>query len=205
MSSDIESGFQPSDQDLPGAAHPAGRGGGRHEQRLLEYLDGGTAPAERRQMLEHIRDCAQCSAMAREWGELDAQLAAHFKSVAMAPGFSAKVWRAIESLPTYALGAGASKGGLESDWPDAWARLRRRYLWTVVPMALDHVGYAFAIVLAVCLSARIMLHALNAWSLGLESGWLALLAYGLGLSAPIFLLGFLWAVKRPLARLLAFL
>ncbi len=174
-----------------------------HEQRLLEYLDGRTSAAESQAMREHLAECAQCSATAREWADLDAQLTGHFNA-ALSPGFSARVWSAIESVSAQAAGAAADKDALsELDWLAAWARHRRRYLWTHLPAALDQLGYAFALVLAVCLSVRIMPTVLNAWPTNLQSTWLALLAYGLGVSAPVFLLGLAWLAKRPLARLLA--
>ncbi len=174
-----------------------------HEQRLLEYLDGRTSAGESRAMREHLAECAQCSAIAREWGDLDAQLTARLNAT-ISPGFSELVWRAIESLPTQPAGTAAEDASVpDSGWPAAWARHRRRYFWTHLPAALDQLGYAFAVVLAVCLSVRIMPTVLNAWPTNLHSTWLALLAYGLGVSAPVLLFGLAWLAKRPLARLLA--
>lgn len=191
------------EQDFPGPVRHSPSHEPQHEQRLLQYLDGRTAAAESRRMREHLAQCAPCRALARQWTELDVQLAAHFRA-AMTPGFSGQVWRAIESLSVEAAGAAASKGALpESAWPAAWAQLQRRYLWTFLPTALDQLGYAFAVVLAVCLSGRIMPGLLKTCPGELQGGWLGLLAYGLGVSAPIFLLGLAWLAKRPLARLLA--
>ena len=156
-------------------------------------------------MREHLADCVECRTLAREWSELDGQLTAHFTPPLLSMDFSARVWTAIQSLPpeTTAFERPASVSP-ESDWPAAWARRRRHFVWTFLPAALDHLGYAFAIVLAVCLSVRLMPAFLNTWPHDLQRTWLALLAYGLGASAPVALFVLGWLARRPLGRLLTF-
>lgn len=73
---------------------------------------------------------------------------------------------------------------------------------TQLPVALDHLGYAFAIVLAAFFAGRLFPWLWTTWVHYFQSS-LWQVPIGLGVGALVFLAALGFIAKRPLARLLA--
>lgn len=174
-------------------------------ERLLEYLDGGLSPRARSSIAAHIAGCEHCQGLAAQWAELDAELCRDLRGRQLSSNFSRRVWAAIQALPeSGATGLSPARDPGDTQWSTAWARQRRRFLWTQAPGALDQLGYAFGVVVTLCLLSRLLAKFLSAWpDLSRFISGDSVMVYAFAASVAILMVVLAVTAKRPLARFLA--
>jgi anti-sigma factor RsiW len=185
------------DEASPGStAHTA-----RNEQRLLEYLDGQASINERRKIEAHLASCAPCETLATQWRRLDDQLQTNLKIPELSEGFAQRVLRAIENVELQPV---QSLKSIEAEWAAAWAKYRRRFLWTHLPAALDKIGFTLGAGLLVLILGRAALKFSNlatTFSAAFTQPWIMPAAIALSVTTLLAVLGF--TARRPLTRFFA--
>jgi hypothetical protein len=187
------------------AAPQSCAGEGPEQERLLEYLDGGLSPLVRRSMTAHIAGCHHCKSLAAQWAELDTELCRDFRGHQLSRHFSSRVWAAVQALPlSGSAGLLSARDQGDAQWSTVWARHRRRFLWMQAPWALDQLGYAFGVVVTLCLLSRLMPKFLSALSgLGQRISADNVIGYAGVASLAVLLVVFACTAKRPFSRFLA--
>jgi anti-sigma factor RsiW len=174
------------------------------EQRLLEYLDGQLPPDESRKVQNHLATCFECRNLAEQWEQLDIQLESDMHAPSLSPMFARKVLSAIDSEINQSDVAISRAKPLETEWSNAWAQYRGRFLWLQLPGALDKVGYVFAAALAVCFAWTFASRYLANWKPQLSAlPQERILPFALGVTALIIAAGLAVSAKRPLSRFFA--
>jgi anti-sigma factor RsiW len=178
-----------------------------NDPRLHDYVDGCLRAGERAALEEHLACCPECTALCRQYQQLDHQLSRAIKRPPLSAEFHARLRARIQSESVHERTrlTDQKRQRLRAELQAQWQSYRRRFFRAQLPGFLDGLGYAAAAAVGGSLLFRLITvfsHASGTSTAG-HNNYFAL-AIGAGAGAVILLGTLAFLAKNQVLRWLAY-